>query len=61
MITRIILICIVSLSLLVGCGADYGRVKVNNKGFEVEAGVDSDDKQDKPKHCPPGHQKKGWC
>lgn len=60
---RILFICIIALSLTIGCGADYGRVKVDNRGFEVEAGTDSDhdDREDKPKHCPPGHRKKGWC
>lgn len=62
MITRITLVLIIVASLVIGCGADYGRVKVDNKGFEIEAGSDEDDnKQDKPKHCPPGHRKKGWC
>ena len=60
MITRIFLTCIIALSFTLGCGADYGRVKVDNKGFEVEAGKDGD-KEDKPKFCPPGHRKKGWC
>ena len=62
MIIRILIILAIVVSLMVGCGADYGRVKVNNGGFEIEAGVDdSKDREDKPKHCPPGHRKKGWC
>ena len=67
MITRILLICIVALSLTIGCGADYGRVKVDNKGFEIEAGTDGDrdnghkHKRKHKKKCPPGHHMKGEC
>lgn len=57
------LIIILCLIFAFGCAADYGKVKVDNRGFEVEAGQDRDRHHDskKNKHCPPGHKKKGWC
>ena len=61
MFNRILLILIVAVSLTMGCGADYGRVKVDDKSIEVEAGTNDENREDKPKHCPPGHRKKGWC
>jgi hypothetical protein len=54
----IIIICIAVFAL--SCGADYGRVKVDEKSIEVEAGRDGDGNKDNSK-CPPGHRMKGWC
>jgi len=60
MITRIIVSLAIVMFLTVGCGADYGRVKVGTGGFEVEAGTDKREGK-RTEHCPPGHKKKGWC
>jgi len=62
-----LIIILVLLSLLIaGCGADYGRVKIDEESVEVEAGKDGEHRHDcdhrgKDGKCPPGHRMKGWC
>jgi len=59
MITRIVICAMLTVFFFAGCHAKSGRVKVDDKGFEIEASTDSSSKKDR--HCPPGHRKKGWC
>ena len=44
------LIIILCLIFAFGCAADYGKVKVDNRGFEVEAGQDRDGHHDGDRH-----------
>ena len=60
MITRIVICAMLTVFFFAGCHAKSGRVKVDDKGFEIEASQDSSSNK-KDKHCPPGHRKKGWC
>jgi hypothetical protein len=44
----------VGMSLAVGLAACAARVEVDVPGVQI-------DSRPTPKHCPPGHAKKGWC
>jgi hypothetical protein len=49
---RLMVLVLVSLALCVSACA--ARVDVDVPGVQIES-------RPTPKHCPPGHAKKGWC
>ena len=51
---RCFLLLMFALPILSGCSLHADGVGVHSHGVSIEM-------EDGPRHCPPGHYKKGWC
>jgi hypothetical protein len=53
---RLLLITCIVLGALAGC---HGSADIQGDGYRVKTSTYPNG--DAPRHCPPGHAKKGWC
>ena len=59
---NLFLLSFVSISLIACQSIDRPhRVKVEGDGYSVEVKDQGYHQGGYPRHCPPGHAKKGWC
>lgn len=50
---------LLALALLSAC---HGSADIRGDGYRIKTNTHTHgDYRDAPRHCPPGHAKKGWC